>query len=203
MLLIFILLIVILMVLTVFVMVTPHSAIDQYLLVSIQHYDVDILKNTAVTLAHVGSLYGTSLIAVLLCAVLIYQRRRAQVLQLVVGFFLTVGMTWLLKWLIARPRPEAVDPSVVATYGSSFPSAHSAYAAMLAIILVLVFRSNQAVKYWVWGVALIWAVLMGWSRVYINAHYPTDVLAGWIIAVLMMFCSAWLINKFFTKQQFV
>ena len=203
MLLFFILLVLILLMLMLLVSFDPHNVFDQQLIAWVQQFDTDFLERGAVFLAHVGSLYGTAVIAFLLLVYSLVQHKTKQALILVFGFASTVSVTWLMKWLFARPRPFVVDEALVETYGSAFPSAHSAYAAMIAVMLVVVLGSNRNVKYWMLGIAVLWAVLMGWSRVYINAHYPTDVLAGWIIAVLMMFCSAWLINKFCMKQQFV
>ena len=181
----------------------PHNAFDQYLMAGVQQYDVSILERSAVLLAYIGSLYGTALIAFLLLVYSLVQHKTKQALILVSGFASTVVVTWLLKWLFARPRPDVLHGTLVETYGSAFPSAHSAYAAMIAVMFVVVLGSKRIVKYWILGIAVLWALLMGWSRVYINAHYPTDVLAGWIIAVLMMFFSAWWMNKFFMKQQFL
>lgn len=203
MLLIFILLILFLIALMLMVFFDPHNAFDQYLMAWVQQYDVSILERSAVLLAYIGSLYGTALIAFLLLVYSLVQHKTKQALILVSGFASTVVVTWLLKWLFARPRPDVLHGTLVETYGSAFPSAHSAYAAMIAVMFVVVLGSKRIVKYWILGIAVLWALLMGWSRVYINAHYPTDVLAGWIIAVLMMFFSAWWMNKFFMKQQFL
>ena len=206
MLLFFILLVLILLMLMLLVSFDPHNVFDQQLIAWVQQFDSDLLERGAVFLAHVGSLYGTAIIAFIFLVYSLVQHKTRQALILVSGFASTVAVTWTLKWLFGRPRPfiEArpfiEDGILVETYGSAFPSAHSAYAAMLAIILVIVLSSKQGLKYWVFAIAVIWAVLMGWSRVYLSAHYPTDVLAGWIVAVLMMILSTQLISKFWMKQ---
>ena len=209
MLLFFILLVLILLMLMLLVSFDPHNVFDQQLIAWVQQFSSDFLERGAVFLAHVGSLYGTAIVAFIFLAYSLVQHKTRQALILVSGFASTVAVTWTLKWLFGRPRPfiEArpfiEDGILVETYGSAFPSAHSAYAAMIAVMFVVVLGSKRIVKYWILGIAVLWALLMGWSRVYINAHYPTDVLAGWIIAVLMMFFSAWWMNKFFMKQQFL
>lgn len=206
MLLIFILLFLFLIALMLMVLVDPHNFFDQQLIDWVQQFDSDLLERGAVFLAHVGSLYGTAIIAFIFLVYSLVQHKTRQALILVSGFASTVAVTWTLKWLFGRPRPfiEArpfiEDGILVETYGSAFPSAHSAYAAMLAIMLVIVLSSKQGLKYWVFAIAVIWAVLIGWSRVYLSAHYPTDVLAGWIVAVLMMILSTQLMNKFLVKQ---
>ena len=200
MLLFLILLVLILLMLMLLVSFDPHNVFDQQLIAWVQQFDTDFLERGAIFLAHVGSLYGTAIIAFIFLAYSLVQHKTRQALILVLGFASTVAVTWVLKWLFARPRPFVAEGTLVETYGSAFPSAHSAYAAMLAIMLVMVLSSKQGLKYCILAIAIIWAVLMGWSRVYLSAHYPTDVLAGWIVAVLMMILSAQLMNKFLVKQ---
>jgi undecaprenyl-diphosphatase len=69
------------------------------------------------------------------------------------------------------------DPS-----GFSFPSAHSASSvalyALLAFILARAARGSTRTALVVAGLAV--AAAVGVSRVYLGAHYPTDVLAGWL-----------------------
>ncbi len=81
-----------------------------------------------------------------------------------------------LKFWIARPRPCQILSNVheLTACGASFslPSNHALNAATAAAFLWVLFPSTR----WV-GVAL--AALVGLSRIYLGAHYPTDVLAGW------------------------
>ena len=81
------------------------------------------------------------------------------------------------KLLLARPRP-ALWPSAAPETSFSFPSGHAMAAAALAAALALLLWPTR----WRWlavagGAA--WAVGMGWSRLYLGVHYPSDVLAGW------------------------
>jgi membrane-associated phospholipid phosphatase len=86
----------------------------------------------------------------------------------------------LLKELFARPRPSFADPWLYET-SYSFPSGH----AMLSLVVygVLAYFAVLALQTWrartavVFGVALL-VVLIGVSRMYLGAHYFSDVLAG-------------------------
>jgi membrane-associated phospholipid phosphatase len=95
------------------------------------------------------------------------------------------------KAVVARPRPAdaiaVIDPS-----GWSFPSAHSASAVALYVMLALIAthlwrgRLRPAVAF---GAAGTVVALVGLSRIYLGAHYPTDVLAGWLVGGVLVLAS--------------
>jgi len=86
----------------------------------------------------------------------------------------------VLKYLFHRTRPAVTDPLVkLQTY--SFPSGHAVAATVLYGFVAILLWSYIAPKVWrvVIGTAIVAVILgVGFSRVYLGAHYPTDVLAG-------------------------
>lgn len=181
----FLSLFVILLLLCGYVAYYPENGFDQQIMIFIQQMQVNALVQLALGLAYVGSLWVTVILMLLLTGYSFIKRYKLEVYLGVLGLLLTTSMIWLLKWSFSRPRPF-IENQIVDTYGSSFPSAHSAYAAMIACMLIMSFARRSQYSFWIWGLAILWAVIMGWSRIYLEVHYPTDVLAGWIVAVLMM-----------------
>ncbi|MGI4871311.1 MAG: phosphatase PAP2 family protein [Janthinobacterium lividum] len=100
------------------------------------------------------------------------QRRAAW--QFTLGLGGSMLLTQVIKRLAARPRPTLwVSQRPEHTY--SFPSGHAMDAAALAAALF--FALPHARRAWV--PAPLFAAGVGWSRLYLGVHFPSDVLAGW------------------------
>jgi len=104
----------------------------------------------------------------------------------------TVGgslLTAVLKAVFGRARPEIFDSGYTASF-YSFPSGHATVAVGFygALTLILAYRLRGPAR---WaaatcGVSLV--LLIGFSRLYLGVHYPTDVLAGFLAAPLWVVC---------------
>jgi undecaprenyl-diphosphatase len=82
--------------------------------------------------------------------------------------------------------------------GGSFPSGHTANTTALVIALALVLASrvpsNEA-RRWVFGGAALLVSLMGWSRLALNVHWLSDVLAGWVLGSSTAFACVLIVMK--------
>jgi undecaprenyl-diphosphatase len=123
-----------------------------------------------------------------LAAAAIAATRGARVLT-TVGLAVGVGVTtiaadavsFLLKDIVDRPRPFVAHPEIhplYAVHSSSFPAGHAATAFAGATVLAYVARRAAPVLF-------LLAALIGYSRVYVGDHYPTDVLGGAVVGVVV------------------
>lgn len=123
--------------------------------------------------------------AVLLAAVLLIRRRHhGRAVALLLGLALAWISVWIVKLAVDRARPPG---SLVHTSGQSFPSGHAANSIgwlALAIALTAVISTRAGRIAAVLAGALV-AALVGLSRIYLRAHYGTDVIAGEALAVAM------------------
>lgn len=116
------------------------------------------------------------------------QRRGAAVLWMVlVGNQISVE---LLKRTFARPRPPA---PVFVEHGWSFPSGHAAVGvAFVGMVTWLVARRAGALRWPIIALGATLGLLIGVSRVWLRAHYASDVLAGWALGALWLGAGIWL-----------
>jgi len=136
-----------------------------------------VLIGVAKMLSVVGGTIVSGLVipAVLILALLAVRRRWAATFV-----FLTCvlrgAVVAVVKELVGRPRPEG---RLVATNSESFPSGHSASAAIIVLMLVLIFSSQQWLPY----LGGLYVLAMMWSRTYLHVHWLTDTIAGALLGV--------------------
>lgn len=137
---------------------------------------------------------GIIWIAVTLALLAFRKTRRLGVMcaiSMILGLVIT---NVILKNWVARVRPYEVVPGLECLVGAqkdfSFPSGHATNSLACSWVL---FR--RAPKRW-WGIcALILALLICWSRLYVGVHYPTDVLCGILIGIFCAVLAMWIEPK--------
>lgn len=132
---------------------------------------------------------GSSVVLILLVTAvagwLKLQRQRRTMWLVILAPLTGALLSACLKLLFARPRPDFVPHAVTMT--QSFPSGHSMLSAVVYLSLgALLAQSapNRRSKAYFLNVALCITILVGFSRIYLGVHYPTDVLAGWTVGLV-------------------
>jgi undecaprenyl-diphosphatase len=107
-----------------------------------------------------------------------------------------------LKEFFGRVRPTII-PNLMQPFTFSFPSGHSMMSAVIYLSLASLmarFQKRQRDKIYILSVAILLSLIIGVSRVYLGAHYPTDVLGGWLLGTAWAaFC--WLIAWFVSQRK--
>lgn len=108
----------------------------------------------------------------------------------------SVAVNKLIKITIARPRPEDVA-HLIDESGFSFASGHSASTmAVFLLLIYLIVRNGERgrkPKVLIWVLALAIPVV-GFSRIYLGVHYPTDVLGGWLEGIFLVCLTVIVLN---------
>jgi undecaprenyl-diphosphatase len=137
-------------------------------------------------ITQLGSAPALVTLGVLVIWRLTVQRRRQAVLIFIAACVGAEALSEMLKVVFRRQRPEAffgyAEPI---TY--SFPSGHSMmsacfYGVIAAILTTRMASSKRRIA--IWAGAAFLAVAIGFSRVYLGVHYPSDVLAGYATAAI-------------------
>lgn len=155
-------------------------AFDEQILLGAQSIASMQLDRLFLLVSAAGYGFGAIPAAVVLVIALALNRR---VHETVFAFFALGGsllLNTLTKQLFARDRPSLWE-SIAPHYTYSFPSGHAMASATLGMVVVLLTWHTR----WRWPVvvvALPFVLLVGYSRVYLGVHYPSDILAGWAAA---------------------
>jgi undecaprenyl-diphosphatase len=134
-----------------------------------------------------------------LCAILLLCFKKTRKIGVAVALALMLELLVVnvaMKPLFARTRPFDVaffETLIEKPRDYSFPSGHTASLFAFAATIVL-FDKKLGIP------ALIIAAVVAFSRLYLFVHYPTDVLAGLVIGILIAFASAYIIKKIWKKK---
>ena len=143
------------------------------------------LVSAALDMTALGSptVIGLTVIAVAGFLVLHGMWRNGLFVALASGSALVVNEA--LKQLFQRARPDVV-PHLREVVTMSFPSGHALTSAVVYLTLgALTMRiaERRLTKFYCMAMAMLITALVGASRVYLGVHYPTDVIAGWLIGL--------------------
>ncbi len=142
------------------------------------------LEQAALNCSALGSHVIVILVGIAVCGWCWLRQGRALAVACIValagGLLLNAG----LKLLIGRPRPQLPLADTLVTFG--FPSGHALLAATTWVPLAALLASGEkrlALRRYAIAIGLAVAGIVGLTRIYLGVHYPSDVLAGWLIGL--------------------
>jgi undecaprenyl-diphosphatase len=110
-------------------------------------------------------------------------------------------INYVMKLTFRRVRPP--DPLIERLHNFSFPSGHATSSFILyGLLIYLVWKSNIAkgYKFLIGFILISFALLIGFSRIYLRVHYPSDVAAGFCIGFTWLSLSIWLMETLKKKS---
>lgn len=141
------------------------------------------LKQSVIDLTALGSMTVLAVVSIMAVALLLLRRRYrlGALMAAATGGGFVLGAS--LKELFSRQRPDIV-PHLVEVNSLSFPSGHATNSAIVYLTIALVLARNyqdMASRLFILLGAVVLVIGVGLTRVFLGVHYPTDVLAGWMI----------------------
>ena len=107
-------------------------------------------------------------------------------------FLLSVYINTGLKEIFQQPRPFEILPEIqkVHAYGYGFPSGHAQ--SSLVVWGSIAYWKKQI---WIRNLSVLLIILIGFSRIYLGVHFPTDILGGWLFGGLILGLSYFIFLK--------
>lgn len=160
------------------------SPLNRAILLFINSFASPFWERLAFALSWLGSVYGITAITILFGGWLLLRRRFVDVSTLLVTVLGSTVLTLVLKAMFQQIRPQVFTPLAIER-NFSFPSGHSLGSLCLFGFIgawLVLQNSRQIWRWWVAGTGVAIAVMIGLSRLYLGVHWPTDVLAGFLVA---------------------
>jgi undecaprenyl-diphosphatase len=140
---------------------------------------------------------------IVVCAVLLILPTRTRFgIPLTVAVGIAAGCHYAFKEIIERARPDEIF-RLIEVDGFSFPSGHSNGGLVFYIFLMILVRRHFILnkhKPAAWIVTILLPILVaaiGVSRVYLGVHYPTDVIGGWSLGIVLLIILVTLYDAFY------
>jgi undecaprenyl-diphosphatase len=154
---------------------------DLPILVAIHTTSQAYLDTFAVTLTKFGSFPVVLFLVCVIGPIFLLMRRWRSLTYLLITILGSSFITRTLKELMHRVRPQLWD-SLSPELDYAFPSGHAtASMALVAALVVLTWGSA-----WCWFILIfgsLFVLAIAWTRLYLGVHFPSDILAGWMVSV--------------------
>lgn len=158
------------------------------------------VETALIDVTSLGSSFVLGLVVLIITGYLLLEARYLTAVMVLATSISGEIINEILKLLFERPRPTVV-PHLRNVVSASFPSGHAMQSAIIYLTLgALLMRvvEGRITKIYCMGVAIFLTLIVGITRVYLGVHYPTDVVAGWLLGFLWASIT-WLATRRFER----
>ena len=155
------------------------NAFDSAALLAIYRHASPALNAFFIAFTELGGVIVVTVTALLLTAYFLLKSHYIKAYLIAMGIGGVAAMNLLLKSLFERARPDLWEWIVTETH-TSFPSGHATASMALAICGVFLVWHTKWRAVAICG-AVAYVLLIGFSRLYLGVHFPTDIIGGWLI----------------------
>lgn len=145
---------------------------------------------------------GSALVIIILTIVLFIAIKNKKIaISVVINLIVITILNNLLKIIFLRPRPDVNN--LILESGYSFPSGHSATGmAFYGYLIYLIYKyvNNKKIKISLIIFLSLVIVAIGLSRIYLGVHYASDVLGGFLLAIVYLIIFITIANKYIEKK---
>lgn len=163
------------------------SSLDSFISSNIATIQIPILTEISIVLAYLFDMVVLIVVTIVLASWLFYKGKRKDSLLFVLTMLASGAIVYVLKELTARARP--INPF---ESGFAFPGGHALGSVVFFGLLIwLVYRhsKSKAIRMTTAVISITLIILIAFSRIYLNVHWLSDVLAGLSLGLSILFFS--------------
>lgn len=171
---------------------------DERILLAVHGTASTQLDVFAATLTKLGSFSIAFPIAILLSLRLLLQRRWRSLIYLITALLGSAIINNAAKTFLHRVRPHLWESFYPLPHSYAFPSGHAMTSMTIAVALIVLTWNS----FWCLPIAIVgslYAIAIAWTRLYLGVHFPSDILAGWMVSLAWTVGIAFLIKPHLTK----
>lgn len=178
-----------------------NKVFDEEVIVYVAAHSTPLLVQVMQIITFFGSSYFLLPAYIVLLVFFLLKKQKTYAIDIAIIAVSSTAVLFLLKEIFKRHRPLLPVGKILLSY--SFPSGHSVSSFIFCSVLAYLVWMSPIKKIWKYIVALLlllFAAVIGLSRIILNVHYATDVIAGFCFGTVWVVISFWVMRKIRNKN---